>query len=62
MGGSAGFSSFVKHPPNHFNDPADEDGPIEDLDESSWSHEEDPDSPWNKKSRDDPNNILTKKK
>lgn len=62
MGGSAGFSSFVKHPSNHFNDPADEDGPIVDLDESSWSHEEDPDSPWNKKSRDDPNNILTKKK
>jgi len=62
MGGKAGFSGFSKHQPNHFTDPVDEDGPIVDLDESSWSHEENTDSPWNKKLSDDTNNSLTRKK
>jgi UPF0716 protein FxsA len=48
MGGSAGFSNFGEDHSARFDQQSEEDGPVVDLDEGSWSHEENPKSPWNK--------------
>ncbi len=57
VGGATSFNNFGQDPFNSQNGPLnDGDGPVVDLDEDSWTREENPSSPWNKTDKDDPAN------